>query len=742
MMNSPSLKSYLEAPAHSPRLPERFHPNLRSTIRRMKYPEIDRNAKLFLASGFHFAEPVRGLVFFEIFHFEELPHFNLRIYAFARGIRKTTAPFHRFFLRFDLNHGVSGNQLFRFRKGAVNYRALLPRILDAPAFRSRLQARGIQQHSRLDQFLVVSGHGGEAFLLRHHSRFGILRCLYYDHESHRFCSLSAFVWQRGSEPDCPAPTFSTDASNQCRQNRHFRQNNLSELTNCNCRTYDGIRLISCGEWQPRRSSPAQAAIGLACQKGICHHSAVFSRRQGESMKKRMLLGILLTVAVCWSPRAQEVTIAPTENLVSDGIAKIPASLVETAGRYGSYRSANFVDWNPAKREMLVSTRFADTPQLHLVSQPGGARQQLTFFPDAVTNGRFHLNGGDYLVFSKDIGGGEWYQLYRYDVKTGDVTLLTDGKARNLRGPWSSGGDQLAYVSTRRTGKDTDLWVMNPADPKTDHLLTKLEGGGWEPLDWSPDDKKILLKEELSINEAYLWLVDTATGEKTPLTPRDSKEKVSYSDGQFSKDGKGIYVTTDKSSEFHRLAYLDLVSKEHTYLTSEIPWDVETFDISHDGKQIAFVANEAGVSALYDFDATKKIMLHKQKLPTGIIGALRWHANGRDLGFSLTNARGPGDAYSVDVTTGTVERWTTSETAAKTDSFTEAELVKWKSFDGKMISGFLYKPAAKFTGKRPVLVVIHGGPEGQSQPTFLGRNNFYLNELGIALIYPNVRGSTC
>jgi len=78
---------------------------------------------------------------------------------------------------------------------------------------------------------------------------------------------------------------------------------------------------------------------------------------------------------------------------------------------------------------------------------------------------------------------------------------------------------------------------------------------------------------------------------------------------------------------------------------------------------------------------------------------------------------------------------------KTDSFPEAELVRWKSFDGKMISGFLYKPPAKFTGKRPVLVVIHGGPEGQSQPTFLGRSNYYLNELGIALIYPNVRGST-
>src|SRR5205814_7664719 len=97
--------------------------------------------------------------------------------------------------------------------------------------------------------------------------------------------------------------------------------------------------------------------------------------------------------------------------------------------------------------------------------------------------------------------------------------------------------------------------------------------------------------------------------------------------------------------------------------------------------------------------------------------------------------------SLDVATGKVERWTASETAVKTDGFPEAELVRWKSFDGKMISGFLYKPPAKFSNKRPVLVVIHGGPEGQSQPTFLGRSNYLLNELGIALIYPNVRGST-
>ncbi len=458
------------------------------------------------------------------------------------------------------------------------------------------------------------------------------------------------------------------------------------------------------------------------------------------MKKlNLFLAALLLMAV--SAPAQEPVIAPADNLVVDSVPRIPAAIAETAGRYGSYRSAILADWHPTKREMLIATRFGDTPQLHLVKMPGGARQQLTFFADSVGGGRFHPNGGDYILFAKDTGGGEWYQLYRYDLATGDVTLLTDGKSRNLPGPWSSSGNQIAYISTRRTGKDTDLWVMNPNAPKTDHLLRQLAGGGWQALDWSPDDKKILLEEELSINESYLWLVDARTGEKTELTPRNTTEEVSYGEGRFSKDGKGIYVTTDKDSEFHRLAYIDLATKQPNYLTTSIHWDVESFDLTQDGKMLAFVTNEEGVSVLRVRDTTNGKEMPLPKLPTGVMGAARWHRNGHELGFSLNNARGPGDVYSLDVASGKVERWTTSETTVKTEAFPQAELVEWKSFDGKMISGFLYKPPAKFTGKRPVLVVIHGGPEGQAQPTFLGRNNYFLNELGIALIYPNVRGST-
>ena len=458
------------------------------------------------------------------------------------------------------------------------------------------------------------------------------------------------------------------------------------------------------------------------------------------MKRLCRLFVLVWLAVL-PAAAQESYVAPPESLVIDGVPNIPVALAETAGRYASFRSASISDWHPVKHEMLISTRFAETPQLHLVAMPGGARQQLTFFADSVSNGRFHPNGGDYIVFMKDVGGGEWYQLYRYEMKTGDTTLLTDGKSRNLMGPWSSDGDRIAYMSTRRTGKDTDLWVMNPADPKTDRLLTQLNGGGWQPEDWSPDDKRILLLEELSINESYLWLVDTATGQKTELTPHNMTERVSYGEARFSKDGKGIYVTTDKDSEFHRLAYIDLETKQPTYLTTSIHWDVETFDLAHDGKLLAFVTDEEGLSVLHVRDTSNGREMPLPHVPAGIIGGLRWHKNGHELGFSLNNSRGPGDCYSLDVANEKLERWTSSETAVKTESLLQAELIHWKSLDGKTISGFLYKPPAKFTGKRSVLVVIHGGPEGQSQPTFLGRNNYLLNEMGIALIYPNVRGST-
>jgi dipeptidyl aminopeptidase/acylaminoacyl peptidase len=451
--------------------------------------------------------------------------------------------------------------------------------------------------------------------------------------------------------------------------------------------------------------------------------------------------LLLSSLVFAQTPAKPAVIAPGDNLVVEGVPPVPASLAEAAHRYGEIRLAAFRSWHPSRLEMLVVTRFADTYQVHQVKAPGGARTQLTFFPENIYSARYQPTTGDYFIYSKDKGGDEFYQIYRYDFATGDSTLLTDGKSRNTGPRFSNKGDRLVYGSTRRNGNDVDLWMVEPMNPKSDRLLTELKGGGWAAVDWSPDDQQILVMEEVSINETYLWLLDAQTGKMTLITPKGA-EKISYLNAAFSKDGKGLYVTTDKDSEFQRLAYLDLATGQHTFLTSHLKYDVDEFDLSHDGNTIAFVTNENGMSVLHLLDTRTRKEIPAPKLPVGLISDLRWHKNNHDLAFDMESSRSNVDPYSLDVRTGKVERWTTSETGGlNTSSWAEPQLIQWTSFDSLKITGFLYRPPARFTGKRPVVIDIHGGPEGEFRPGFVGRNNYYLNELGVAMIYPNVRGSS-
>lgn len=434
-------------------------------------------------------------------------------------------------------------------------------------------------------------------------------------------------------------------------------------------------------------------------------------------------------------------LAPGDNLVTDGLPPIPMEVAEKVKRYTEFRSASLLDWHPTRREMLVSTRFGQTAQVHRVKAPGADRFQLTFFPEKVTGARFRPAGGEGFVFGRDVGGNERYQNFRFDPETGDATLLTDGKSRNSLGVWSRDGKRLAYTSTRGNGKDADLYVIDPTDPKTDAKVTAL-GVGWSVLDWRRGDAAVLAVEYVSINESYLWLVDVKTGAKTALTPKPEGKytPAAYSGGQFTPDGKHVWTATDRGAEFHRLTKIDVATKEQTPFAAGINWDVEEFELSPDGKVLAFVTNEAGVGTLRLLDAAtgKEVPpLH----PPGSVSGLKFHPKTGELAFTVASAKIPGDVFSYDLGRGSIERWTESETGGlNAASFAEPQLVKWKSFDDREISGFLYPPAKRFPGKRPVIINIHGGPEGQARPGFLGAGNYYTNELGVAVLFPNVRGS--
>ncbi len=458
----------------------------------------------------------------------------------------------------------------------------------------------------------------------------------------------------------------------------------------------------------------------------------------------LALSLVLSLLACgFSPaKAGGESLPNPDNMIIEGIPPVPLSIVSGCEKYTNFRNAFVASWHPKKREMLINTRFGDTQQVHQLKTPMGARSQLTFYSDRVAGGAFQPVDGDYFVFSKDRGGDEFFQLYRYDLVSKDTSLITDGKSRNTGGRFSKDGKFVVYNSSRRDGKNNDIYIVDPRNPKSDKLLAQVKGEGFSVSDVSYDGKTVVVNEEISINECYLWLADIATGKMTPLTERKAGEPTSYQFIRFAPDGKGLYVTTDSGSEFLRLCYLDLATKKLKPLTSDINWDVQEFDMSYDGKMIAFAVNEDGFGKLYLMNTSTGKYWAPKDIPKGEVFGLDWHKNCRDLAFQVQSARTPTDVFSLDTKTNKVERWTESETGTVVAAnFSEPELIKWKTFDKKEISGFYYKPNARFTGKRPVIIVIHGGPEGQSRPGYLGRLNYYLNELGVALIFPNVRGSS-
>jgi dipeptidyl aminopeptidase/acylaminoacyl peptidase len=422
-------------------------------------------------------------------------------------------------------------------------------------------------------------------------------------------------------------------------------------------------------------------------------------------------------------------------LVADGIPPVPAALAAGTRPYMEFRTAGFAGWQPRDRSILITTRFGNTAQLHRVAAPMGAREQLSFEAEPV--GGAWSPAGDVLAVRKDVGGNEFFQLYT--LEAGRLRLLSDGRSRNEFGAWSHDGRWIGYSSTRRNGTDSDLYVVDPRDPSTDRLVAQVSGGGWGIADFAPDGRSAVAIEYRQITKSNLHLVDLASGRMTPIG--DHASEIAYGGAAFARDGT-LWVTSDEGSDFQRLGTIDLASGRFTPVVTDIEWDVESFDIAPDGSFVAFTTNEAGISRLRLLDLRTRRARLVEALPTGTIGGLEvapWGA----IGFSLNSARSPSDVYSVDPASLAVTRWTRSETGGLDPAVNaEPRLVEVRSFDGERVSGFLYRPdPARFPGRRPLIVNIHGGPESQTRPGFQGRNNYLVNELGIAIFYPNVRGST-
>jgi dipeptidyl aminopeptidase/acylaminoacyl peptidase len=440
-----------------------------------------------------------------------------------------------------------------------------------------------------------------------------------------------------------------------------------------------------------------------------------------SLLAAVLCGVFSGASAAPAAETAAAVLPVPESIEAQGVPPIPSAHQQDLLPFENLRGAVLMDWHPKERRILIRTRFAESVQLHEVAMPMGARTQLTFYRDPINAGQYRPSDPEQLVYSLNEGGAENYQLFLLDRRTGRARRFSDGTHRYVAPLWSHDGKWLAFSSNVRNGRDMDVYVTDPSTPGSERRLLAVQGD-WSPLDWSADDRRLLIFEDVSANEAYLHWLDVATGELHTITPRNPRQEdptVAYAGGVWSADGRSVYTASDRDSEFLRLVRIDLETGRPAVLSGDVPWDVENFELSDDGRLLAFLVNEDGVSKLRFLDTSTGKAVPGPELPAGVATNLLFRPGSHEVAFSLDWARSPQDVYSYDPDRRRLER------GAK-----------------RLIPAFVYRPPAeRFKGKRPVCLIIHGGPESQSRPSFKGSNNYLLDELGVALIFPNVRGST-
>ena len=468
----------------------------------------------------------------------------------------------------------------------------------------------------------------------------------------------------------------------------------------------------------------------------------------KALPARVARAFLFSLCLlCPAAGAQEA-FAPNEHLHVSGMPPVPAALVQALAPYAEFRPRSVASWHPTRRELLVATRAGNTTQLHRASAPGARLAQITDYGEPVRRGFWLASDPDTLVFMRDTGGNEQTRVFRLDAGAQEPVALTGADRRSFVGARDHARRTLliASVPLDKTGRQQDpslrLTRLDPMRPEQARTMATLPGTGWQGFSFSFDDRRIALVEARSVEDTRVHVMDVATGRLTQVLPKaGSAKRYTSSDVAFARDGRHLFLATDAGGEFERAARLDLRTGALRFFGPEDA-DVDELRLSPDGRHLALVVNRGGLGVLelYDADTLKRQPM--PTLPPGTASGVVWDERSREVAFNLNSAQSPSDVWSIDAASATATRWTESSVPGlDARDFASPEPILWKSFDGRSIHGFVTRPAARFGGKRPVLIVIHGGPEGQARPGFMGRLNYLVDRLGIAVVEPNVRGST-
>lgn len=451
---------------------------------------------------------------------------------------------------------------------------------------------------------------------------------------------------------------------------------------------------------------------------------------------RFLIALAASVAFIAPAQSQKVPTRRIGAATLQNVPEIPDEVRAAVQRYQNSRSAEFQDWLP-DGSMLITTRFGATAQVHHVAAPGDARRQLTFYASPVAGAKALPVAGNRYILTRDNDGDEWFQLAVKGLSGPEVPMTEPG-TRNQSLVVSKDGRLAVWARATKGATGYTILAADPTDPRTWRDVFKADGAV-APSDLSDDKSKLVFQRAISNRESRIFILDMASGKATRIAPDAAPAR--YEDPRFLPGGKLIAIS-DRDSDVRRLVEIDPATGAERVLTPGLKWDVEGYDLSKDGRILAYTVNEDGFSRVVVQDRVTRRALPQPELPKGVVSALKFAPDGRNLAIGLSNATSAGDVWSFDAVGGTLARWTTSELGDLDPAkLAEPTLIRFKSFDGLSVPAFVYRPTGVATGARtPVIIDIHGGPEAQTRPIWNYGAQYFADALGATVILPNVRGS--